>query len=380
MKTTTNPAGGGAGDLAAIVAAYDPAAPLARAATPPAAWYTDPRVHDLELRAVFGGNWHFAARLDQLAEPGRYATATVGGEPLVLVRGGDGELRAFFNVCRHHAAEVMTEPEGSCSVLRCPYHAWTYELDGRLRGTPEFDGVEGFDRAANGLVPVRVDTWEGMAFVNLSGGAPPLREFLDGVARRVEPLGLHRMRWFERRSWIIECNWKVYVDNYLDGGYHVPFLHKGLATVLENKAYTIENEKRACLQWSPMTQGKDDAANAVRKGDRANYWWIHPNFMLNWYEGVMDTNVVYPLGPDRCRVVFDFWFEDVSPAREEFNRRSVEMGERVQQEDVGICESVQRGLRSRAYDTGRLSVRRETGEHLFHRLLHADLTRELAGR
>ncbi|MGQ0723000.1 MAG: aromatic ring-hydroxylating oxygenase subunit alpha [Candidatus Eiseniibacteriota bacterium] len=357
-----------------LLRAYDPDLPLAKACTPPAAWYTDPRIADLERRTVFGRNGHCAARLDQVADAGRYVTTSLAGEPLVIVRGADGVLRAFYNVCRHHAAAVMTEAEGQCSVMRCPYHAWTYGLDGKLRGTPEFDGVEEFDRGANGLLAVRLETWEGMAFVNLSGDAPPLAEYLGAAAERIAPLGLSRMRFFERRSYPIGCNWKVYVDNYLDGGYHVPFLHHQLAGVLENKAYTIELERRACLQWSPMTQSKDAAANDVRRGDKAYYWWIHPNFMLNWYEGVMDTNIVYPLGADRCLVVFDFWFEDVSPEAEARNRKSVEVGERVQQEDVDICVSVQRGLGSRAYDTGRLSVRREAGEQLFHRLLHADLS------
>jgi choline monooxygenase len=294
----------------------------------------------------------------------------------VLVRGHDDTIRAFHNVCRHHAAEVMTEPEGTCRVLRCPYHAWTYDLDGSLRGAPELDGVEDFDRSEHGLVPLRADTWEGMVFVNLSGTAPPLLEHLDGVAARVAPLDLGAMRWFERREYAIDCNWKVYVDNYLDGGYHIPFIHHGLADVVANKEYTIELERRACLQWTPLVDGSDAGTRSVRRGDRAYYWWIHPNLMLNWYEGMMDTNVVHSLGPDRCLVVFDFWFTDVSPGRAASNRASVDLGDHIQQEDVDICESVQRGLLSGAYDTGRLVVRREAGEHLFHRLLHADLLAE----
>jgi choline monooxygenase len=164
------------------------------------------------------------------------------------------------------------------------------------------------------------------------------------------------------------------VDNYLDGGYHVPHLHKGLNSVLDYKEYTIENSKHYSLQSSPMVSSQEHASfAATRTGDRAYYYWLYPNFMINVYEGVMDTNLVLPLAPDKCLVQFDFFFSDTSESKEKYNAESVAVSERVQDEDVDICQSVQRGLRSRAYGAGRLSVRREAGEHLFHRLLANDL-------
>jgi choline monooxygenase len=169
----------------------------------------------------------------------------------------------------------------------------------------------------------------------------------------------------------------VFVDNYLDGGYHVPHAHKSLGSVLNYAEYRIENGPSYCVQSSPMTSaGADAATAAVRGGKMAYYFWLYPNFMLNWYEGLMDTNLALPLGPDRTRVIFDFYFADISSAGEALRKQSIDVAERVQGEDIGVCESVQRGLGSRAYDVGRLSVRREAGEHLFHRLLHADLTAE----
>jgi choline monooxygenase len=166
------------------------------------------------------------------------------------------------------------------------------------------------------------------------------------------------------------------VDNYLDGGYHVPHLHKGLNSVLDYAQYAIENGKRHCLQSSPMvSEGAEAQTGAVRQGDRALYYWIYPNFMVNWYEGYLDTNLVRPLGANRTEVIFDFYFRDVSEAAQQRNRASIAVGERIQDEDTGICHSVQRGLASRAYGAGRLSVRREAGEHLFHRLLAEDLKR-----
>jgi choline monooxygenase len=346
-----------------IVTSYDPALPLERASTIPADWYVDARLFDLEQRTVFARSWQVAARVTQL-----------GGEPVVVVRGSDDRLRGFFNVCRHHAAAVVTEPHGCAHVLRCPYHGWTYGLDGGLKGTPDFAGVADFDRAAHGLVPIEVAAWEDWVFVRLQPGGPALDVVVGEVRGQAAALRLDRLQWLERRVYSLACNWKVFVDNYLDGGYHVPHLHRGLDSVLDYSSYTIENGSHVCVQSSPIvSEGADAATGAVRTGDRAYYFWLYPNFMINCYAGAMDTNLVIPRGGDRTDVIFDYYFDDVSEAAAGRNRASIEVSERIQDEDVAICVSVQRGLRSRAYTAGRLSVRRERGEHLFHRLLYHDL-------
>ena len=358
-----------------IIERYNHHSPLAEASTIPASWYVDSRVFDLERRMVFGHSWQMVGREDQLREPGQYIACEVAGEPILVVRGSDRILRGFFNVCRHHAAAIATEPEGRANSLRCPYHGWTYSLDGELKGTPDFSGVCNFDRAANGLVTVETASWEHWVFVKLDREGPRFDEFLgDDLVGRMADLSLEKLHWMERRRFALDCNWKVFVDNYLDGGYHVPHLHKGLDSVLDYSSYTVEPGERYVLQSSPMvTEGAEAQTGEVRRGERARYYWIYPNFMINWYEGVMDTNLVYPLGVDRTEVIFDFYFADVSEQAREHNLASIAIGQRIQGEDVAICESVQRGLNSRAYQAGRLSVRREAGEHLFHRLLYADL-------
>ena len=361
--------------LATILSLYDETTALKDAHTIPAPWYLDGGIEQLERKHVFGGSWQAIAQTEQLTQPGDYVTAEFGGEPVLAVRGTDGKLRAFFNVCRHHAAAVATSPCGHAQSFRCPYHGWNYGLDGTLKGVPEFAGVCNFDQSANGLVPVAIDTWEKFVFVNLATNPEPLPHYLgDDLVSRVSPLQLDRLSFHSRRDYTLNCNWKVYVDNYLDGGYHVPHLHKGLNSVLDYTHYTIENGRHYCLQSSPIVASDEHAqVSATRKGDRAWYFWIYPNFMINIYEGVMDTNLVLPLGVDRCRVIFDFYFSDISPAREDHNRASIATSDKVQDEDVAICESVQKGLASRAYGAGRLSVKREAGEHLFHRLLARDL-------
>jgi choline monooxygenase len=365
-------------DLKTIIEAYDASAPLSQASTIPSSWYTDERILALEKQTCFSHSWQVAARLDQLAKPGNFVTAEIAGEPIVIVRGHDDELRGFYNVCRHHAAAVMVEPEGQAQHLRCPYHGWTYSLSGELKGTPDFNDVCNFDRADYGLLPIEIASWGKWVFVRLAvQPGESLNEFIGAdLVRQISELNLSSLNWFERRSYTLNCNWKVFVDNYLDGGYHVPHLHKGLDSVLDYSNYTIELGSRFCLQSSPMVATENEDVAAVRSGARACYYWLYPNFMMNFYEGVLDTNLVRPLAIDRTEVIFDFYFADVSAAARKRNLASVSVGDRIQQEDLDICEAVQRGLNSRAYDTGRLSVRREGGEHLFHRLLHADLVSE----
>ena len=360
--------------LGGILAQYDESAPLEEAFTLPAPWYTDRGVEALECQAVFGRAWQAVGRVDQVAASGHYFTAELADEPLLVVRGADGVLRGFFNVCRHHAAAVVAEPCGRAQSFQCPYHGWKYGLDGTLKGAPEFNGVRDFERAQNGLVPVRVEEWERFVFATLDEDAPPLADFLGELKRLVAPLKMDGLVFYARKSYTLGCNWKVFVDNYLDGGYHVPHLHKGLNSVLDYTHYTIENGENYSLQSSPMANsGEDPLVAAARAGDRAYYFWLYPNFMINLYEGVMDTNLVVPLGIGRTRVDFDFYFAAAGPGAEAGNAASVAVSDTVQREDVGICESVQRGLHSRAYGAGRLSVRREAGEHLFHRLLARDL-------
>jgi choline monooxygenase len=360
--------------LKTIIESYNPDTPLAEASTIPSSWYTDDRLFELEKQAVFSRSWQVIARTDQLRNPGDYVTTEVAGEPIVVVRGNDNDLRGFINVCRHHAAAVMTEREGHATQMRCPYHGWTYSLEGELKGTPDFAGVCNFNRADHGLAPIKIASCGKWLFAKLEPGPVTLNDFLGPDLRaQFESLNLDDFHWVERRCYTLSCNWKVFVDNYLDGGYHVPHLHKGLDSVLDYSNYTIENGEHFCLQSSPIVRGDREEVSAVRKGERALYYWLYPNFMINSYAGTLDTNLVRPLAVDRTEVIFDFYFTDISETANQRNLESIEIGDSIQQEDLDICESVQRGLGSRAYQAGRLSVRREAGEHLFHRLLHADL-------
>lgn len=359
------------------LAAFDDNLPLERARTIPSNWYFDTEIFEAEKCGVFGDTWQCVGRSAQVSAPGSFLTADIAGEPVLVVRDEAGTLRAFHNVCRHKAAQVINEPEGKVSKLRCRYHGWTYDLAGKLRGTPEFDGVEDFPKDREGLVPMAVDTWSSLVFVHPGRPRQTLAEYLAPLPEQTQGLGLDRLRFAARRSYDIACNWKVFVDNYQDGGYHVNTVHPGLAGALDYAQYRTVNAGLTSVQISPLKPAKDPAVGKVRTGDFAYYWWIFPNLMINIYQGVMDTNLVTPLGTDRCRVQFDFYFENTEGAADEqFIAASINVAHQVQLEDQEVCEEVQRGLHSRSYSTGRFSVKRESGCYYFHQLLARKLREE----
>jgi choline monooxygenase len=361
---------------------YKADAPLEEAYTIPAPWYVDARIEEAEREQVFGRNWIAVGRLDQVAVEGQFFTIEIAGEPLVIVRGADGELRGFYNVCRHHAAAVANVPCGTVQHLRCPYHGWTYGLDGLLKGAPEFAGVCNFDRGANGLVPVRVAAWEQFVFVSLGADAPELTASLGDLPGRIAALEIGKLHFFARKTYTLACNWKVYVDNYLEG-YHIPVVHPSLHKEIDYDSYRVEPHRYSSIQHAPLRPAGTGGAGIDRKYDptktniaEAVYGWIFPNIMLNVYMGQMQVNVVVPISYDRTVVVFE-WFATHPPADVATDpdwSRLVAFSDEIQHEDMEICQTVQRNLRSRVYDRGRYSAKREVGVHHFHSLLHEFLT------
>jgi phenylpropionate dioxygenase-like ring-hydroxylating dioxygenase large terminal subunit len=342
---------------------------LSHAATIPSGCYTDPAILGSERDRIFARTWQLVGREDQVASAGSYFTAEVAGEPVLVVRGTDGRVRALSNVCRHRAGPVAAG-EGSCGAFRCGYHGWSYALDGRLANTPEFDGVEEFDRASVRLPEFRLETWLGLVFVNLDPDAVPLRRTLGDLTAALEVRGLSGMGLAARKDWEIDCNWKVYVDNYLEG-YHIPIVHPGLMKEIDYARYQTETSGCWSLQHSPIRprEGAKLRRDPRESESDALYYWVYPNLMLNVYPDNFSTNLIVPLSLRRTLTIFEWFFrEPDSPAVQETLRQTIEFSDEIQREDVAICEAVQKGLESRTYDVGRFSVRRESGVHHFHRL------------
>jgi choline monooxygenase len=339
------------------------AQPLATASALPAHHYVGDAAEALDRRAVFARSWQLAAHRSQLEGVGDHVVTDIAGVPLVIVRGEDGELRALHNVCRHRAGPLALCDGRGAKRLRCHYHGWTYALDGRLLSAPEMDAACDFDIASVRLPAAQVACWRDLVFVTL-GEAPTLDELLHGIDTRIGDSALAGYAFQRRVAYDIGCDWKVYVDNYLEG-YHVPHIHPELNRMLDYRSYLTELARWHSLQWSPLESAGDLYGNG-----EALYYWIWPNTMLNILPGRLQTNRVLPLPGNRCRVEFDFYYPP-EPDAIERRQRDLVFSDAVQKEDVAICEHVQRGLASGSYVAGRLNPKRESGVHHFHELLRA---------
>ena len=333
-----------------------------------ASYYFGEDMLEQEQQSVFARSWQLIAHHEQLAEPGDHVIEKIGKVPIIVVRGQDSVLRAFPNVCRHRAGPLALCNGKGAKALHCKYHGWTYTLEGQLRSAPEMQGAKEFEVGDIRLPPLRVHEWQGLVFVALDEGTAPFEEIYAGIVERIAPINLSAMRFLRRETYDIDCNWKVYIDNFLEG-YHLPHVHPGLCKVLDYRAYDTELFPWQILQTSPLR----DSGEIYGEGE-AFYYQIYPNIMLNIMPGRLQTNRVLPLGPGRCRVEFDFFYSQDEKAQSRI-ARDAEFSDEVQLEDVAICEAVQQGLASGSYDAGRLCPKRESGVWHFHNLLRAAYSR-----
>lgn len=348
---------------------------LEEAETIPSNWYSDREIFALEMRSVFTTTWQLAGRKDEVAEPGYFKRYQMGTEDCILVRDKENQLKSVSNICRHRGTEIVTEERGKLTCFSCRYHGWSYNLDGSLRKAPQFEGVKNFSEKDYSLPAFPVETFGPYAFSKLRTDSTSLMDSLKEVSRSISDYPLDKFHFVRRTHYDLHCNWKVFIDNYLDGGYHIATLHKGLAGALVDSEYRIELYENSVLQSSPMKPSGDSEIASVRRGNRALYWWIYPNIIFNFYDEVFDMNLVIPTGPETCRVVFDYFF--LNPNETEWIEKSIAVAHQVQLEDQEICESVQRGLKSQTYDRGRFSVKREGGGYLFHQMLGRQLLSSL---
>jgi choline monooxygenase len=343
---------------------------ISRAWSIPVQYYRDPAIFAEETGKIFASSWQVAGHAGQLQAAGDFFTTELCGEPLLLVRDLEGELRGFYNVCRHRAGPAA-EGCGSRKLFRCGYHGWTYGLDGSLLNAPEFEGVQEFRPEEFALRPVRVAQWSNLIFVNLDESAPPLLQALGDLPRQAGRFGLQGMKRFERRTYDMKCNWKTYVDNYLEG-YHLPSVHPGLNRELDYNAYTVEPYPRHVRQFSPIRGAQPGDAVARRYAETrdnltTDYYWIFPNWMLNCYPDNVSLNIVLPLEPERTLAIFE-WYLPEDRLGSDAAPDSVHFSDEIQIEDVAICETVQKNFHSRSYERGRYSVKQEKGVHAFHRM------------
>ena len=345
--------------------AGDPLAPQplrgARALDP--RFYTADTMRVLDRDAVFRTTWHLVGHAGQIPEAGDHLVVETALAPVVVLRTVDGTIRAFHNVCRHRAGPLALCDGKGAKALHCKYHGWTYTLDGELRSAPEMTPLREHGLEGTRLHGLEVAVWHDLVFVAEACAVPfpAYSAGWEGPLRSLSPAGY---RFHRRIHYDVACNWKVYCDNYLEG-YHVPHIHPGLNALLDYRQYVTEAGDWFSFQHSPL-----ESADGLYGDGDAVYYFLHPNTMLNLLPGRLQVNRVIPLGVDRCRVYFEYYYRpDDSPegvARREADRA---FSHEVQLEDLGICEHVQRGLESGAYEPGVLNPLRENAVHHFHELL-----------
>ena len=364
-----------AADVMRIAAGYhpDPASSMSLRAEA----YTDPRWAEADLQGIFARTWQWICHVEQLREPGSYVSATVAGMPIAVVRGRDAELRAFYNVCKHRAHELLTG-SGTTGAIVCPYHAWTYSLDGQLKAARRADNMETFDRRDICLERVQVEEFGGMVYVNLDSTATSLREqagdLADEIARWAPDIA--ELTHTKRLTYDIGSNWKNVIDNFLEC-YHCHVAHKEFVDLVDMDTYEVKTHGI----WSSHFAEAGKHQNAAYDVSGASVtehavWWLWPNTCLLRYPGRGNFMVlqVLPDGPERTLETWDFFFETTELERAEIE--SVQyIDEVLQVQDITIVESVQRGMRTPAFDQGRIvydpagSGLSEHGVHHFHGLV-----------
>lgn len=346
---------------------------IEEASTIPSRFYTDPALYEASKDLIFARSWHFLGHQEMASVPGAVFPFTLLegclDEPLLLSRGMDDQLRLLSNVCTHRGNLVVEGP-GNERFLRCRYHGRRFALDGKFQSMPEFEGVCGFPSAADDLPQVALDNWGPFLFGSLNPLAP-LADVIGPATNRLGWLPLSEFRHdpAASREYVVKAHWALYVDNYLEA-FHIPFIHPGLNQAIDYETYAYELFDHGNLQLAEAKPGEDSFEQPPGSPDAgrqiaAYYYWFFPNLMLNFYPWGLSVNVVRPQGPALTRVSFIrfVW-------RPERQARGAGAGlDRVEREDEAVVECVQKGVRSRFYDRGRFSPKREIGTHHFHTLI-----------
>ena len=339
--------------------------------------YTDPAWFALEQNAIFAKSWQWVCHVEKVREPGQYVTATIAGRSIVVLRDREGVLRAFYNVCKHRAHELL-EGEGTANHIMCPYHAWVYRLDGGLHRAPHTESLVGFNKDEICLDAVQVEAFCGFIYVNLDSNAAPLAEQSGDLGREIMYWApeVEELTFGHRLTYDIKSNWKNVVDNFLEC-YHCPTAHKDFCTLVDMDTYKVTTHGMYSSHMADAGQNANsayDVSNAAVKTHAV--WWMYPTTCIMRYPGrpsMIILNII-PMGPDRTLETYDFYLVDQTP--DEAEKEAIRyLDEVLQVEDIGLVESVQRGMATPAFDQGRIvhdpegSGKSEHAVHHFHGLV-----------
>jgi glycine betaine catabolism A len=345
------------------------ARPLLRARTLPGPLFSDPAVFEQERDRLFRRTWQCIGREDELASPGSFRTVEIAGSGVMVLRNSSGELKGYHNVCRHRGTRLVERSAGEgLRGIVCPYHAWSYDLDGRLLGAPHMGGVLDFDRKDSGLHPVAVSTWRGFLFVNVSPRPEPLEKTLGGFPDRARAYPLERLRRTHRVEYEIAANWKLIVQN-ANECYHCPGVHPQLVKLTPYRSGEEDLRKGPVFGgWMDFVDGvrtlSPDGATAratfpnLSKEDRGRvyYYVLYPSNFLSLLPDYVTLDWFIPVSPDKTRLVFDVYVDrdETHPADD-----AMSFWETTNRQDWHICEMAHLGSKTSAYTQGRYSTEEE---------------------
>jgi len=333
--------------------------------------YVDPKFLQIEREQVFHRSWQFLCHEEKLREPGSYMSMSIEGQSIVALRNRSGELKAYYNVCKHRGHELLFG-EGQIKRITCPYHAWTYDLDGQLARAPRSEHLENFDAKEICLDPVQVETFCHLVFVNLDPEAKPLAQQTGDLGNEIMQYApdLGRLTFATRLTYRIKANWKSVVDNFLEC-YHCPVAHKGFSSMIDMDAYKVKTHGIYSSHMAKARTGANSAYNieGAAVTDHA-VWFLWPNMTLMRYPGRGNFMLwrFYPINEQETYEEFDFFFETAEPSDTEKEALKF-IDEVLQPEDIGLVESVQRGMNTPAFRSGRYMVDLEgsgASEHAVH--------------
>jgi len=324
--------------------------------TLPWSWYTDPAVLDLERERIFQRSWQYVGHLGDVPEPGSFSASFVGDVPVVVVRDKEDALRAFLNVCRHRGS-LVCEGTGRRETLQCPYHAWTYGLDGRLITAPRGNKEGGIPKEELGLLPLRLETWGPLLFVNPDADAEPLEVHLDGIPELVADAGidLDALRFLQRSESELECNWKISAENFLEC-YHCPTAHPGFSAVMNVSpdAYLLEASASRMTQHGPPRAEPRGAYDPTGEVERGQFHLLFPGTVVNVMPGRPNFSIgpIVPRGSEKTYRFIDYFVAE--DADEAWIEESLAFDAQVGAEDRAVIERVQAGMRAGLIEEGRL--------------------------
>ncbi len=339
--------------------------------------FHDADVFEFEQERWFAWTWLCVGREEDVAEPGTYLLARAAGESVAILRDRDGTVRAFHNVCRHRGSTLLDEPDGASGAgaskivrIQCPYHAWIYDLDGSLRRAPHTEEIADFEAADQGLLPVRLETWQGFLFINLDPGAAPLLDYLVDLPQAIGMYPVAGLRRARRIEYDVDANWKVIGENYSEC-YHCPGVHPQLNRLSPyDRGWNLESNGPWAGGWMELIDAADtmstDGASHGRPaldgiGDenlrRVYYVVLWPNLLLSLHPDYVMTHQVWPVDAERSRVVCDWLFDPRTMTQPGFDPSdAIDFWDLTNRQDWAVCERQQEGTRSRAYVPGRYSL------------------------